>query len=138
MSHRFGIIMAGVGALVGLAAVTMRGQSPAAPAKSTTARSTGAAKAGNPPRTAWGDPDLQGTWFVLYDVPLERSEANAGKEFLTDAEVAAADAKKGLDPGRNARSSGANDVSGAYNAVFNSVLRTGKRTSMIIDPPDGK
>ena len=30
------------------------------------------------------------------------------------------------------------DVSGAYNAVFNSVLRTGKRTSMIIDPPDGK
>ena len=30
------------------------------------------------------------------------------------------------------------DVSGAYNAVFNSVLKTGKRTSMIIDPPDGK
>ena len=139
MSHRFGIVMAGVGALVGLAAVTMRGQTPAAPAKSTTARSTGAAKAGNPPRTAWGDPDLQGTWFVLYDVPLERSEANAGKEFLTDAEVAAADENKGLNPGRNARSSNsAQDVSGAYNAVFNSVLKTGKRTSMIIDPPDGK
>jgi hypothetical protein len=29
-------------------------------------------------------------------------------------------------------------VSGAYNAVFNSVLKTGKRTSMISDPPDGK
>jgi hypothetical protein len=29
-------------------------------------------------------------------------------------------------------------VSGAYNAVFNSVLKTGKRTSMITDPPDGK
>ena len=70
--------------------------------------------------------------------PLERSAANAGKEFLTDAEVEASDKKKGLDPGRNARSSGAQDVSGAYNAVFNSVLRTGKRTSMIIDPPDGK
>ena len=74
----------------------------------------------------------------MYDIPLERSAANAGKEFLTDAEIAASDAKKGLDPGRNARSSGAQDVSGAYNAVFNSVLRTGKRTSMIIDPPDGR
>src|SRR5262249_52472900 len=49
------------------------------------------------------------------------------------------DAQKGLNPGRNARSANAaQDVNGAYNAVFNSVLRTGKRTSMIIDPPDGR
>ncbi len=89
-------------------------------------------------RTPWGDPDLQGTWFVTTDVPLERSAANANKEFYTDAEVAALDEQKGINPGRNARSSGANDVSGAYNAVFNSVLKTGKRTSRIIDPPDGK
>jgi hypothetical protein len=76
---------------------------------------------------------------VTAGVPLERSAANAGKEFLTDAEVAAADKEKGLDPGRNARSANsAQDVTGAYNAVFNSVLKTGKRTSMIIDPPDGK
>ena len=74
----------------------------------------------------------------MYDVPLERSAANANKEFLTDEEVAAADARKGLDPGRNARSAGVQDVTGAYNAVFNSILKTGKRTSMIIDPPDGK
>ena len=116
----------------------MTGQTPAAAPKSKALQSKGTAKASPSLRTPWGDPDLQGTWFVMYDVPLERSAANANKEFLTDAEVAAADAKKGLDPGRNARSSGANDVSGAYNAVFNSVLRTGKRTSMIIDPPDGK
>jgi hypothetical protein len=75
----------------------------------------------------------------MADVPLERSAANAGKPFLTDAEVAAADAAKGLNPGRNARSADkSQDVTGAYNAVFNSVLKTGKRTSMIIDPPDGK
>ena len=121
-----------------LAGVLALAQTPAAAPKSTASKSKAAAKAPASLRTAWGDPDLQGTWFVMYDVPLERSAANAGKEFLTDAEIAAADAKKGLDPGRNARSSGANDVSGAYNAVFNSVLRTGKRTSMIIDPPDGK
>jgi hypothetical protein len=130
--------MAGVLGLVCLAAVSMTGQTPASP-KSTGSKAPATAKPGNPPRTPWGDPDLQGTWFVLADVPLERSAANASKEFLSDAEVAAADAQKGLNPGRNARSADkTQDVSGAYNAVFNSVLKTGKRTSMIIDPPDGK
>ena len=126
MRHRYLVslgALAGVLALVSMAAVSMSGQSPKAA----------------PLRTPWGDPDLQGVWFVMADVPLERSAANAGKEFLTDEEVAAADKQKGLNPGRNARSANAaQDVTGAYNAVFNSVLRTGKRTSMIIDPPDGK
>jgi hypothetical protein len=118
-------------ALISLAVVSITGQTPASNAK------TG--KPASAPRTAWGDPDLQGTWFVLYDVPLERSAANAGKPFLTDEEVAAANKAKGVNPGRNSRSTDASqDVSGAYNAVFNSVLRTGKRTSMVIDPPDGK
>jgi hypothetical protein len=121
----------------------MPGQGPATTskpgAKPATTKSPGAAKTAGPYRTPWGDPDLQGVWFVLWDVPLERSAANAGKEFLTDEEVAAADKLKGINPGRNARAADrTQDVSGAYNAVFNSVLKTGKRTSMIIDPPDGK
>lgn len=95
--------------------------------------------AGSGAMTSWGDPDLGGTWFVMESVPLERSAANEGREFLTDEEVAAADAEKALDPGRNARSDNSNqDVTGAYNAVFNSILRTSHRTSMIIDPPDGR
>jgi len=136
MRRRYLVSLAAVaGTLAGVVALA---QTPATSSKAKSAKSASVAKTGTALRTPWGDPDLQGTWFVMYDVPLERSAANAGKEFLTDAEVAAADAKKGLDPGRNARSSGAQDVSGAYNAVFNSVLRTGKRTSMIIDPPDGR
>ena len=142
MNHRFGIprgALAGVLGLVCLTAVSITGQTPASSSKPGSAKATGDTKAGSSPRTSWGDPDLQGTWFVLAEVPLERSAANAGKEFLTDEEVAASDEKKGLNPGRNARSGDkSQDVSGAYNAVFNSVLKTGKRTSMIIDPPDGK
>jgi len=130
--------ISGVLLLLSLVAISMTGQTPASTSKSTKAKSTGTAKAVGALRTAWGDPNLQGTWFVMADVPLERSAANAGKEFLTDEEVAAADKKKGLDPGRNARAAGVQDVTGAYNAVFNSILKTGKRTSMIIDPPDGK
>ena len=133
--------LTGTLALVSLAAVSLRGQKPPSSAKSTPAKSAGtakAAKAATPARTAWGDPNLQGVWFVTADVPLERSAANANKEFLTAAEIAASDAKKGLSPGRNARSGNTTqDVNGAYNAVFNSVLKTGRRTSMIVDPPDG-
>lgn len=132
-----------VGALtVASWAVSLAGQNTAtkpATEKSTTEKSAGATKAGTVARTPWGDPDFQGVWFVTQEVPLERSAANAGKEFLTDEEVAAADKLKGVNPGRNARSADANqDVTGAYNAVFNSILKTGKRTSMIIDPPDGR
>src|SRR5580698_1107106 len=107
MNHRFGIprrALAGILGVVCLAVVSIQGQTPPPSAKSTGAKATGDAKAGTAPKTPWGDPDLQGTWFVLTEVPLERSAANAGKEFLTDQEVAAADEKKGLNPGRNARS----------------------------------
>jgi hypothetical protein len=128
--------------LVSLAALSLSAQSPANSGKPTPAKSAGAgkaAKAATSARTVWGDPDIQGVWFVAADIPLERSAANANKEFLTDAEMAEADLKKGLNPGRNARSANTNaDVNGAYNAVFNSVLKTGRRTSMIIDPPDGR
>jgi hypothetical protein len=135
-----GALMA-VLALISLVAASMAGQTPATTAKAptTTAKAPALPKSGPAPKTPWGEPDLQGTWFVMERVPFERSNANAGKAMLTDAEVAALDKQKAGDPGRNARAeNGAQDVTGAYNAVFNSILKTSKRTSMIIDPEDGK
>ncbi len=125
--------------VAGLAVLSLMAQTPGASKGKAAPKAKAAVKGKAAPRTAWGDPDLQGTWFVTEDVPLERSAANAGKEFLSDAEVAEADARKGINPGRNARdTNAAQDVSGAYNAVFNSVLKTGKRTSRITDPADGR
>jgi hypothetical protein len=142
MRHRYLVSLGAlcVLILVSWAALLLAGQSTATTPKPAATPTPATPKpAATVPRTPWGEPDLQGTWFVLADVPLERSAANAGKEFLTDEEVAAADKQKGVNPGRNARSANsAADVNGAYNAVFNSVLKTGKRTSMIIDPPDGR
>ena len=90
------------------------------------------------PRTPWGVPDLDGVWHVMADMPLERPPEYAGREFLTDAEMAALDRKKAVDPGLNARAEGARDVGGAYNAVFTSILKTGRRTSLITDPRNGR
>ena len=51
---------------------------------------TAAADDSMAPRTSWGDPDLQGVWSHGTVTPLERPEEHAGREFLTDEEVAAA------------------------------------------------
>ena len=102
------------------------------------------------PRTPWGDPDLEGIWNSKTTTPLERPDAYEGREFLTAAEIADLETNA-----RNASSTGSGatllperadrgtavDVAGAYNSVFSSrgttVVRTG-RTSLVIDPPDGK
>ena len=139
-------VLAVTAAVVSGAAVSMRSQTAAprpaaapATAPASAAQKPALPKPGPAPKTTWGEPDLQGTWFVMESVPMERSAANANKPMLTDAEVEALDKAKSQDQGRNMRSENASrDVDGAYNAVFNSVLRTSKRTSMIIDPPDGR
>src|SRR5262249_61108133 len=44
---------------------------------------------GTPARTAWGDPDLQGTWTNETITPFERAKNLADKPFLTEQEAAA-------------------------------------------------
>ena len=45
------------------------------------------------PRTAWGEPDLQGIWSVELLVPLERP-AGVTTEFYTDEQVAELDTER--------------------------------------------
>jgi hypothetical protein len=91
-------------------------------------------------RTAWGDPDLQGIWTDPYQTPLQRPPQFANKEFFTDEERAKLDEQRAGIPRRDQRveRGSERDVAGAYNAVFQSVRPTGKRTSLIVDPPDGQ
>ena len=90
--------------------------------------------------TAWGEPDLQGIWTDIYATPLQRPERFAGQEVFTDAERAALDEQRTVHPRRDARElvGTDRDVAGAYNAVFQSIRPTGPRTSLIVDPPDGR
>src|SRR5262245_44904105 len=92
------------------------------------------------PRTLWGEPDLQGIWTDPYQTPLERPTQFAGKEVFTDEERAALDRQRAgiLRRDQRVERGSERDVAGAYNAVFQSVRPTGKRTSLIVDPPDGK
>jgi hypothetical protein len=90
--------------------------------------------------TPWGEPDLQGIWTDETDTPLQRPAKYAGQEFFTAAQRAELDeARTGmLGRDRRAERGTATDVSGAYNSVFLSVKRIGARTSLIVDPPNGR
>ena len=74
-------LIAVVVALVWLAGCSS--QAPTSVAETTNAETTGTL-----PRTAWGDPDLQGMWETLERVPLERPQEFGTREFMTEQEAA--------------------------------------------------
>ena len=101
-----------------------------------------------PPRTPWGDPDLQAIWNNATITPLERPAELADKAFFTADEVAARE-QQALDRvnQQNAPSEvrteplPAGGNVGAYNSYWTeqstSIVRT-MRTSLISDPADGR
>jgi len=91
-------------------------------------------------RTAWGEPDLQGIWTNEFDTPLQRAARYGTREFFTEEERAELDKERIALLGRDRRVERGTelDVAGAYNSVFMSMKRTGRRTSLIVDPPDGR
>jgi hypothetical protein len=91
--------------------------------------------------TPWGDPDLQGIWTDLWQAPLERPAIYRDKAQFTEEERAELDRKRAAIPrmgDRNVQRGTENAVSGAYSGVFLPLRPTGPRTSLIVDPVDGK
>ena len=101
-------------------------------------------------KTPWDAPDLQGTWSNTTVVPFERAKEFGNRELMNDAEY-----KKALDQllernnrmGRDSRESSGQDIRGtekdvarAYNEHWfgDKPTEVSRRTSMIIDPPDGR
>ena len=119
------------------------------------AAQTAAAEGWTVPRTPDGHPDLQGVWANNSATPLERPEAWAGKAELTDEEVAAFRAAaaevtaSGLDAVFGdqlaaAALAGVRDVdsydpgTGNYNQFWLVERDFDNRTSLIVQPPDGR
>ena len=95
------------------------------------------------PRTPWGDPDLQGTYTNKTITPLERPESVGDKVYLTDEEVAAqeqARVQRNQDlleaPPRRTVAGG--NVGGYNNFWLDGGTRPTGRTSLIVDPPNGR
>ncbi len=138
MRHRavasFGVLLVAT-ALMVVAARSVAGQTPASPAKPAAARKW------TVPRTPDGQPDLQGFWTNSTYVPLERPD-NVAKAFYTEQEfaavikAAAAREAEQTEPGTVA------DVHYDFTQFgldrSQSAFVKTLRTSLIVDPPNGK
>ena len=112
------------------------------------------------PRTPAGRPDLQGIWTTQTFTPLQRPDRFAGKEFLTEEEAAQLTevlTAPGVDPLRGGafaqllaeedaekrrETTVQTDPTHYDNAMWLRTTRpkglSSRRTSLIVDPPDGR
>ena len=130
------LVLSGVVAIIAMASIPIAAQAPR-PAAST------AAPTWTPPRTAWGDPDLQGIWRGAGGAPFERPPQFEGREFLTDTEVAErierGERRKALQLAGKQENRGFRNQPN-YNSIISysaDPVRVSRRTSAIIDPSDG-
>jgi hypothetical protein len=121
---------------VGLVGASAPGQAQAPAASRTTQSRT----QGKPvPKTPWGHPDLQGTWDYRTITPLERPQQYGTREFLTDAEIKELEARaaKRMDEAPPDEAP-AGTIHAAYWTDPGRFVAENRRTSLIIDPPDGR
>jgi hypothetical protein len=116
--RRVAAIVAGVVAVA--VPVIVAGQSSGAAPKAATGSTI--------PRTPDGHPDLQGVWFYATLTPLQRPDNLAGRTHITDAEVAEIE--------KRSQQRAANEPFGLFADYPKYAFD--KRSSLIIDPPDGK
>ena len=143
MSHRFRTAMSILAAGIAAFSLSAQGQAPKAAPKAGTPAQAAAVKKWTPPKTPWGEPDLQGVWNDATSTPLQRSTDLGGKEVLNEEEAPGFEEGLAFNLTRDRRDGGADaDVARAYNEHWMDARRlkiTGDhRTSLIIDPPDGR
>jgi hypothetical protein len=129
---------------LGLVAITLTfalgfsGMVGTAQTQTAAARSTTAAKPKVPPRTPWGDPDLQGTWDYRTVTPLERARELGTRAFYTEEEKKAIEDRAGrrMDTVPEKITPGLNHAQ--WWTDPGRFVSDGYRTSLIVDPPDGR
>jgi len=131
MKYRFLVL---TGAFILVAALALVSLVAQAPAEKNAAKTNGATS-WTPPRTPWGDPDLQGIWNATWRTPTQRPRR--GEPAVVTDEEDAAEAIDELVKGYDAPLK-QGDV-GTYNAFWRewgTVLKG--RTELIVDSPDGR
>jgi hypothetical protein len=117
-----------------MASLPVDAQSASTPAPSLviTAYNAGSPTPYAPPRTPWGDPDLQGVWSSddTSGIPMQRP-ANLGNELYQSDEQWAARQKQTQQGIQNALS-----AIGTFRGDY--ARRSFRQTSLIVDPPDGR
>ena len=99
-------------------------------------------------RTAWGDPDISGIFDYSSITPMQRPTDLADQEYLTEEQAAAleqgavnrdiAAAEAPVQRSFEGDAAGANSHSWVWGLDFGTKVVADRRTSRIIDPPNGR
>jgi hypothetical protein len=93
----------------------------------------------SPPRTPWGDPDIQGIWPGNTGVPMQRSEDLGERTTLTDEEFAERAARIEEQAAGDLEEFVTSDRVGlGPPSYWTERGRAVRETSLIIDPPNGR
>src|SRR5262245_58511952 len=113
----------------------------AGPAAAQANKAAGPSKAYRAPRTPDGQPDLQGYWTNNTYVPLERPKG-VTKEFYTEQEAREVEKRAAQTEGEQTTPGTIADVHYDFTQFgldrSQSALALNLRTSLIVDPPDGR
>ena len=88
-----------------------------------------------PMLTPWGHPDLQGIWDQTTGTPLERAAEVADREFLSDEEAAERERVRFTAFDAPPRQGSPGNYGSQWRDGSRNALT---RTSLIVDPPDGR
>jgi hypothetical protein len=128
--------------IVTLASVPVAGQTPAQKS-APPAKATPQSKPWTPPKTPWGDPDLQGIYTSddYIGVGLQRNPQFGDRLFLTEQEIAQREgqiANQSKNDLVETVASNARAGTGPPGHWGERARRPPKQTSLIVDPPDGR
>jgi hypothetical protein len=96
-----------------------------------------ATKTYTPPKTPWGDPDLQGNWPAQFNIPMQRAGSVKDKEVLSDEEFAQVETQA-QQQSANVQKQYENQITINPPLYWSEGGRRTKQTSVIVDPPDGR
>ncbi len=93
-----------------------------------------------PPKTAWGDPDLQEQWPAQSSIPMQRPPALGTRATLTDEELAQREAQYS----RQSESDSEEFAKGSGSVTINPPSywvergKPNRQASLVVDPPNGR
>jgi hypothetical protein len=96
-------------------------------------------KTWTPPKTPWGDPDLQGQWPAIANIPMQRPANFGTRAFLTDEELT----QREKQAQRQSEADGEIFAKGGEVTInppsyWQERQRPNRQASLVVDPPDGR
>src|SRR5262245_25203809 len=95
-------------------------------------------KAWTPPKTPWGDPDLQGQWPAVANIPMQRPASFGTRAFLTDAELAQREGQAQKQQQSDNEAFAKSNVTINPPSYWQERQKPNRQASLVVDPADGR